>query len=96
MASGRIPAWFPQTTTRAAAGALTVAGQRRIFTVFPNILVSLGDFSARVNMHPAQDGAKKEADSGEDSTWHKAIQDPNQYPIQDPIQEAISGSLCEF
>jgi hypothetical protein len=30
-------------TTGMASGALTVAGQRRIYTVFPNILVSLRD-----------------------------------------------------
>jgi hypothetical protein len=58
VACGRIPARFPLKTTRAAAGALTVAGQRRIFTVFPNILVSLGDFSARANVHPAQEGER--------------------------------------
>jgi hypothetical protein len=42
VASGRIP-WCPHRKDEEAAGALTVAGQWRIFTAFPNILVSLRD-----------------------------------------------------
>ena len=49
-------------TTASLAGALTVAGQWRIFTAFPNILVSLryesDALSQEIPKEDAQDGRK--------------------------------------
>ena len=54
MALGRMPAVSRVSTTAGTPAALTVAGQWRIFTAFPNILVSLSDLGTQAAETPAQ------------------------------------------
>jgi len=95
VALGRMPAVSLACTTAGTSAALTVAGQWRIFTAFPNILVSLSDLGTQAAENPAQKG-QNQGGNREDSHFRPAVPEPSGATLVRVAQSSVPATIPLF